>query len=159
MQPPTSAPGRLITVTGIDGAGKSTLAAALHRTLTAAGQHAVLVGKHTVDGPPDPQLSRYLDAVNSVVYRARPDDGHACGDRYWLFALAAWYTLQDELVVKPALAAGATVLLDNTPHKILARYTAGATVPPALAQAVFADLSPQGDAQSRLCWSGGVCVS
>src|SRR5687767_13914325 len=61
--------GRLITVTGIDGAGKSTLAARLHQALNDARHPAILVGKHSTDVPMDPGLSAYVDRLNELVYR------------------------------------------------------------------------------------------
>ncbi|WP_380084675.1 nucleoside/nucleotide kinase family protein [Dactylosporangium siamense] len=134
--------GRLIAVTGIDGAGKSTLAAALQQACTVAGLPVILVGKRTVNVQGSPELSRYLDAVNAVVYRRDASVGQASGDHYWLLALAAWYTLQDQLVVRPALQAGTHVILDNTHHKILARYAVNPDVPTGLAQQVFAHLTP-----------------
>lgn len=138
---PSATPGRLITVVGIDGAGKSTLAAALCDTLNSAGQHTILVGKRTVTVDSDDDLSQYLDAVNAVVYRRKASVGAACGDRYWLFALAAWYSLQDRLVIQPALRAGTHVILDNAYHKILARYAVHPEVPTELAHQVFAHLT------------------
>ncbi len=93
--------GKLITVAGIDGAGKSTLAAALHGALKGAGHYAVLIGKHTTEVPADAALSAYLDSLNAIVYRRDQAVGAACGDHYWLFALAAWYSLQDRLVIRP----------------------------------------------------------
>jgi len=134
--------GKLITVAGIDGAGKSTLAAALHGALKDAGHDAVLIGKHTTEVPADAALSAYLDSLNAVVYRRDQAVGAACGDHYWLFALAAWYTLQDRLVIQPALQAGTHVILDNAHHKITARYAANSGVPAGLAPQVFAHLTP-----------------
>lgn len=152
-------PGKLIAVTGIDGAGKSTLAASLHEAYQDAGHDTILIGKRTVDVPSNAKLSQYLDAVNAVVYRRDPRVGQASGDRYWLFALAAWYTLQDQLVIRPALRSGVHVILDNTYHKILARYFVNPDVPTDLARQVFADLTepdvvvflhlPAGDALRR----------
>ncbi|WP_326549980.1 dTMP kinase [Micromonospora sp. NBC_01813] len=133
--------GKLIAVTGIDGAGKSTLAASLHEAYKDAGHEALLIGKRTVDVPSSRSLSQYLDAVNAVVYRRDASVGQASGDRYWLFALAAWYTLQDQLVIRPALQTGVNVILDNTYHKILARYSVNPEVPTDLARQVFADLT------------------
>jgi dTMP kinase len=133
--------GRLIALTGIDGAGKSTLAAALHTALNRAGHDAILVGKHTTDVASSPELSRYLDAVNTVVYRRDARAGRACGDHYWLLALASWYTLQDQFVVRPALQAGTHVILDSAHHKILARYLAASTVPASLARDAFAHIT------------------
>lgn len=132
---------RLIAVAGIDGAGKSTLAESLHQALTGVGHEAILVDKHTTEAPGDADLSEYLDAVNAVVYRRKATVGPAAGEHYWLFALAAWYSLQEHLVIQPALRAGTHVVLDNSHHKILARYAASDEVPTQLARQVFAHLT------------------
>ncbi|MGW4411371.1 dTMP kinase [Nonomuraea sp. NPDC004702] len=137
----TGAPGKLITVTGIDGAGKSTLAAALHAALKDANKNAILVGKHTTEVPMSAELSAYVDSVNTVVYRRDPTVGAACGNHYWLCALAAWYALQDRLIIRPALRAGVHVILDNAHHKILARYAVCPDVPTDLARQLFAHLT------------------
>ncbi|MGW7433256.1 dTMP kinase [Streptomyces sp. NPDC054861] len=134
-------PGLLVTVTGIDGAGKSTLAARLHQGLNDAGHNAILVGKHSTDVPMDEEVSAYVDRLNALVYRRDARVAQACGDHYWLLALAAWYTLQDALVIQPALAAGTHVILDNAHHKILARYAVNPGVSTPLAEQVFAHLT------------------
>ncbi|MFD8550184.1 dTMP kinase [Streptomyces fradiae] len=136
----TPNPGRLITFVGGDGAGKSTLATRLHQALTDAGHEAILVGKHTT-GVPDPELAAYLDRLNELVYRRDARVAQVCGDHYWLLALASWYTLQDRLVIRPALAAGTHVVLDNAHHKILARYAVSPEVPARLTEQVFAHLT------------------
>jgi dTMP kinase len=133
--------GTLIAVAGIDGAGKSTLAASLHAALNAAGQSAILVGKHTTEVSGSAELSEYVDRVNAVVYRRKASVCAVSGDHYWLFALAAWYSLQDRLIIQPALRAGTHVILDNAHHKILARYAVNPEVPTDLARQVFAHLT------------------
>ncbi|MEU3616926.1 thymidylate kinase [Streptomyces sp. NPDC006872] len=138
---PAPAPGREITVTGIDGAGKSTLATRLHHALNDAGHQAILVGKHSTEVPMDAELSAYVDRLNALVYRRDARLAQACGDHYWLLALASWYTLQDRLVIRPALAAGTHVILDNAHHKILARYAVNPAVSTRLAEQVFAHLT------------------
>jgi thymidylate kinase len=137
----TPGTGKLIAVAGIDGAGKSTLAASLHAALNAAGKDAILVGKHTTVVPVSADLSEYLDRVNAVVYRRKTTVCAASGDHYWLFALAAWYTLQDRHIIQPALRAGTHVVLDNAHHKILARYAVNSEVPTGVACQVFAHLT------------------
>ncbi|MFB6984446.1 dTMP kinase [Streptomyces sp. NPDC056304] len=139
--PTTPTPGRLITFVGGDGAGKSTLASRLCQALNDTGQKAILVGKHSTDVPRDPELSAYLDRLNELVYRRDARVGKACGDHYWLLALASWYTLQDQLVIRPALATGTHVILDNAHHKILARYAVNHEVPSSLAEQVFTHLT------------------
>jgi thymidylate kinase len=133
--------GKLITVAGIDGAGKSTLAASLHAAVNASGQEAILVGKHTTKVPMSADLSEYVDSVNAVIYRRKISVCAASGEHYWLFALAAWYSLQDRLIIQPALRAGTHVILDNAHHKILARYAVNPEVPTDLARHVFAHLT------------------
>ncbi|MFH8894579.1 dTMP kinase [Streptomyces sp. NPDC017949] len=133
--------GREITVTGIDGAGKSTLAARLHEALNEAGHPTILIGKHSTTVPMDEELSAYVDRLNALVYRRDARVAQACGDHYWLLALAAWYTLQDRLVIRPALAAGTHVILDNAHHKILARYAVNPDISPLLAEQVFGHLT------------------
>ncbi|MFE7043434.1 dTMP kinase [Streptomyces atratus] len=139
--PTTPAPGRLITFVGGDGAGKSTLAARLYQALNDTGHKAILVGKHSTDVPRDLELSAYLDRLNELVYRRDARVAKACGDHYWLLTLASWYTLQDQLVIRPALATGTHVVLDNAHHKILARYAVNREVPSSLAEQVFAHLT------------------
>ncbi|WP_326733981.1 dTMP kinase [Streptomyces sp. NBC_01022] len=139
--PNTTAAGKLITFVGGDGAGKSTLAARLHQVLNDAGHSAVLIGKHSAEVPQDPELSAYLDRLNELVYRRDARVAQACGDHYWLLALASWYTLQDRLVIQPALAAGTHVVLDNSHHKILARYAVNPEVSSRLCEQVFAHLT------------------
>lgn len=136
-----AARGREITVVGIDGAGKSTLAIRLHQALNDAGHDTLLIGKHSTDVPMDDELSAYVDRLNALVYRRDPRVAQACGDHYWLLALAAWYTLQDTLVIQPALAAGTHVILDNAHHKILARYAINPDISTSLAEQVFAHLT------------------
>jgi thymidylate kinase len=138
----TAGNGTLITVTGIDGAGKSTLAVSLHAALNDCGHDAILVGKQTTQVSGNAVLSEYTRHLNAVIYRREEGVGAACGDYYWLFALAAWYSLQDQLIIQPALQAGIHVILDNSHHKILARYATRSAVPADLARQVFAHLSP-----------------
>ncbi|MEW1699093.1 dTMP kinase [Streptomyces sp. NPDC093249] len=138
---PPPAPGRLITFVGGDGAGKSTLAARLHQALAGAGHRTVLVSKHTTDVPADPELSAYLSRLNELVYRRDARVARECGEHYWLLALAAWYSLQDRHVIRPALASGTHVVLDNAHHKIVARYAVSPTVPAGLAEQVFSHLA------------------
>ncbi|GIH24624.1 hypothetical protein Aph01nite_29340 [Acrocarpospora phusangensis] len=139
--PTTPEPGKVISFVGGDGAGKSTLATRLRQALNDAGHKAILVSKHSADVPRDPELSAYLDRLNELVYRRDARVAKACGDHYWLLALASWYTLQDRLVVRPAVAAGTYVVLDNAHHKILARYAVNPEVPTRLAEQVFAHLT------------------
>ena len=134
--------GHLVALEGIDGAGKSTLASSLVKTLNDNGLPSVLVDKHTTSVPGSEDLSEYLDQVNAVIYRRKPSVGPACGDHYWLFALAAWYALLDRLLIRPALGRGEVVVMDNAYSKIVARYAASGEIPNELVEGVFGHLRP-----------------
>lgn len=130
--------GRLIYLDGIDGAGKSTVADALRQRCDPATLLSVSKSSFSTD---DPDLAAYLHSVNKIVYQRPAHVGARCGDRYWLLALAAWHELLDELVLRPALASGFTVLVDNSPLKTIARYLVSGAVPAALVRDVFEGLS------------------
>lgn len=130
--------GQLVYLDGIDGAGKTTVARALRERC--APDRLLTVSKSQFNTG-DADLDAYLRSVNTTVYQRPAHVGARCGDRYWLFALAAWYELLDELVLRPALAAGHLVLMDNPPAKTIARYLVSGTVEPGLVQAAFAGLT------------------
>ena len=48
--------------------------------------------KHTTEIPMSVDLSEYAGSLNAFVYLRKANASAACGDYYWLFALAAWYS-------------------------------------------------------------------
>ncbi len=70
--------GREIAVVGIDGTGKSTLAARLYQALNKAGHEAILVDKHSTEVPMDRELATYVDRLNALVYRRDARVAQAC---------------------------------------------------------------------------------
>jgi dTMP kinase len=93
--------GRLITIEGIDGAGKSTLAEALLATLRARGVDAVMLREP--GGVPTAERIRSLVKDPDAVIGARAEA--------LLYAAARAQLVSERL--EPALAAGETVLLDR----------------------------------------------
>jgi dTMP kinase len=93
--------GRLITIEGIDGAGKSTLAEALLATLRARGVDAVMLREP--GGVPTAERIRALVKDPGAVIGARAEA--------LLYAAARAQLVSERL--EPALAAGETVLLDR----------------------------------------------
>lgn len=131
-------PGKLIVVEGIDGAGKSTLLANLEATV---GAEVLLrrVTKSTVAGAL-PSLTGHLTRLNDLLYKREDGVGALLGERYWLFAMASWYTALYEQVIQPSLADGVHVLLDNSPYKLVARMLVGSDVDADLLRACYAGL-------------------
>ncbi len=99
MNDTPNAPGRLIVVEGIDGAGKSTQVRRLAEALTAAGRK-VVTSREPTDGP----WGRKLRASAESTRMSLADELHAfIEDRKQHVAE----------VIRPALVAGSVVLLDR----------------------------------------------
>jgi dTMP kinase len=105
--------GRLITIEGLDGAGKSTLAAALADRLAASGAEVVLLRE-----PGGVELSERLRALVK-------DPALAVGARAEALIYAAARAQLVEERVQPLLGAGTTVLLDRFVDSSLAYQGAG----------------------------------
>jgi dTMP kinase len=105
--------GRLITIEGIDGAGKSTLAAGLADTLAGRGIEVTLLR--------EPGGVRTAERIRELVH----DPGATIGPRAEaLLYAAARAQLVDE-ALQPLLAAGRLVLLDRFVDSSLAYQGAG----------------------------------
>jgi dTMP kinase len=105
--------GRLITIEGIDGAGKTTLARALHTALRARGIGAELLR--------EPGGVRAAEQVRELV----KDPALTIGDRAeaLLYAAARAQLVEEALI--PLLGAGTVVLLDRFVDSSLAYQGAG----------------------------------
>jgi dTMP kinase len=105
--------GVLITIEGIDGAGKSTLAAALQRELAAEGRPVVLL--RDPGGPKASERMRALVKDPSLVLVPRAE--------VLLYAAARSQLVQES--IEPALARGEIVIVDRFVDSSLAYQGAG----------------------------------
>jgi dTMP kinase len=105
--------GRLITIEGIDGAGKSTLAAALVYALSQRGMTAALLR--------EPGGVRTAERIRELV----ADPAAMIGDRTEALLYAAARAQLVEEALEPLLAAGRLVLLDRFVDSSLAYQGAG----------------------------------
>jgi thymidylate kinase len=131
--------GQFLCFEGIDGAGKSTMAAGLVERLRTAGVDAVLVHK-TVAPNDDPFARRQFAQLKAALWDYPKDaDIAALGNRHWLHLLAAWYAALDACVVQRHLAAGRWVVSDGWFYKYLLRFA----------------LKPEiGEGQAAICFEG-----
>jgi dTMP kinase len=105
--------GRLITIEGIDGAGKTTLAEQLHRELQARGVDVMLLRE-----PGGVELSERIRALVTDAALAVADRAEAL-----LYAAARSQLVQER--VRPALDSGRWVLLDRFVDSSLAYQGGG----------------------------------
>jgi dTMP kinase len=108
-----NARGRLITIEGVDGAGKTTLAAGLERALADAGVQARLLR--------EPGGVQAAEAVRALV----KDPALTVGPRTEALLYAAARAQLVEEALEPMLAAGEWVLLDRFVDSSLAYQGAG----------------------------------
>jgi thymidylate kinase len=115
--------GKFVVVTGIDGAGKSTISRELVKALNEAGLNAMLLpSRHALSVGDLPFINRHLERLQAVIWESDGDDRQDLfGHRHYLLLLAAWYEALDRLILRPELGAERTVVCDGWTHKLLAR--------------------------------------
>lgn len=127
--------GRFITLEGIEGAGKSTVARALHAELTRRG-HAVLLTR-------EPGGTPLAESLRELLLRRGGERMTPTAETLLMFAARAVHL---ENAIRPALAAGRWVICDRFTDASYAYQGAGRGVTPTLldrlAEAVHADLWP-----------------
>ena len=126
---------RFITLEGIEGAGKSTVARALHAELTRRG-HAVLLTR-------EPGGTPLAESLRELLLRRGGERMTPTAETLLMFAARAVHL---ENAIRPALAAGRWVICDRFTDASYAYQGAGRGVTPTLldrlAEAVHADLWP-----------------
>jgi thymidylate kinase len=156
--------GWFVAVEGIDGSGKSTVAAQLVGELVTGGRRAVLVDRRTAPGLAGGYPGEHLAGLARLIWDY-PSDARTSelGFCHWSRLLAAWFHAVSEVVVRPALAGGAIVIADSWWHKFAARFALtvglrraravfdGAAVPD---QVLWLDVPPQVCAQRRTVLRG-----
>lgn len=111
-----------ISLEGIDGAGKTTLCGTLARLLEKRGVPVLLFYKKQVPDDLDPYVKKHLATLARLIWSEadyRPI--HLLGDDHWVRLIASYYAAVSDAIIRPALAAGNTVIADNWYYKFFAR--------------------------------------
>lgn len=110
-----------VCLEGIDGAGKTTLAAKLARQLTAAGRDVVIVRKGALNSD-HPEFAARLSAIGRGHWRAALDEQTiALGELAWILYNASFYAALDSALITPALQRGQWVVIDGWFYKFALR--------------------------------------
>jgi len=115
--------GKLVTIEGIDGAGKTSVGGALASKLREVGVDAVFVSR--LSEPSNTVAATRLRALSHLLWEYPPDvDVRALGDRHLILLMASWFALFDAAVVRSALPQHRVVITDQSPNKYIARFHA-----------------------------------
>ncbi len=132
--------GRFICFEGLDGSGKSSAAALTAGRLAAAGEDVRFLRRKDPDAG-DPALRGRLELLADLIWSYGETPIERFGDEHALFNVASWFSAIDRVRVRPLLAAGVSVVIDNWYFKFLARMQLKPALDPQLADLVFAHLS------------------
>lgn len=132
--------GFFVCFEGLDGAGKTTIARAVVSMLTARGTSAKLVERKDPEcGPVN--LTRRMQLLKELIWEYGDVPISELGDYHALYNMASWFSAMDFCKIKPLLAAGFIVVVDNWYFKFLSRFTLKQTMNEEHLRACFAHLS------------------
>jgi len=132
--------GTLICFEGLDGAGKTTIARSVVAALTAEGVQAALVERKDPDCG-SRELTRRMELLRALIWEYGDVPIGELGDYHALYNMASWFSAIDYRKVRPLLAAGVTVVVDNWYFKFLSRFTLKKTMDTGHLRACFAHLT------------------
>lgn len=114
--------GTFISLEGIDGAGKTTIAHQVVHHLAAHGLPAVLAEKNSGDFA-DPYVHTHSTVLSHLIWETAPDSPlYMLGDDHWFHLIAGWFALLDHCRISPLLREGKVVISDGWYFKYLARF-------------------------------------
>lgn len=113
--------GLFVSIEGIDGAGKSTIADALADTATISGREIHVVRKNSPCG--DGYIAAHAQGLKNILWGEQSEQQRrAISDMHWLWLASSWFALVEQVEIEPRLRAGCVVVTDSWFYKILARF-------------------------------------
>ena len=113
--------GALICFEGLDGSGKTTCARSVAAALAAGGVDAKLVERKDPDCGTY-ELTQRMKLLKTLIWEYGDVPISELGDYHALYNMASWFSAIDFRKIRPLLAAGVTVVMDNWYFKILSRF-------------------------------------
>jgi thymidylate kinase len=132
--------GSLVCLEGIDGAGKTTVAAALGELLRTQGIPVAVLNKNDCQFSSS-YVDRHMTTLRDLIWGHPADDPYLeLGDMHWVHLQAAWYLAMARCAVAPLLETGTLVLTDTWTHKFLAKLAMRPTVDRTYVRSLFVGL-------------------
>lgn len=113
--------GSLICFEGLDGSGKTTSARSVAATLAASGVSAKLVERKDPDCSAA-ELTERMKLLKTLIWEYGDVPISELGDYHALYNMASWFSAIDFRKIRPLIAAGFTVIMDNWYFKFLSRF-------------------------------------
>jgi thymidylate kinase len=114
-----------ISLEGIDGAGKTTLAGEFTKVLRQAGRRVTFLRKANPPTVADPHADRRLRELATQLYVTWKEvpSFSSFGDLHCILANASYYALLDTCIITPVLRRGEIVIVDGWFYKLLVRVS------------------------------------
>jgi len=116
------AEGFLVCFEGLDGAGKTTIARAVTTKLAAAGLAVELVERKNPECRSD-ELTERMKLLKRLIWEYGDVPIADLGDYHALYNMASWFSALDFRKIRPLLAAGVIVIVDNWYFKFFSRFS------------------------------------
>lgn len=112
-----------VALAGPDGSGKTTTLNMLRKVSRDHDEPILFLEKKAILGNTG-YASAHLATLRDLIWD-HPKDApvHLLGEMHWMHLQAAWFHAVSHYVIRPALAAGTTVITDGWHHKFLARVS------------------------------------
>ncbi|WP_034293879.1 hypothetical protein [Herbaspirillum sp. RV1423] len=127
---------------GIDGVGKSSVASLVQEELNSRYQTDVFYWDKKDTSYKDNFATEQMTTIKQALWDYRKNaDISVMGDTHWLFLLASWFHAIDDILIRPAMRAKRSILMDSWHYKFSARYRLKKHFPPSLIDSAFGSLS------------------
>jgi dTMP kinase len=113
--------GALICFEGLDGSGKTTCARSVAAALAVSGVAAQFVERKDPDCGTD-ELTQRMKLLRTLIWEYGNAPISELGDYHALYNMASWFSAVDFRKVRPLMAAGVIVIMDNWYFKFLSRF-------------------------------------
>jgi len=133
-------PGFLACFEGLDGAGKTTVARTVVSMLADRGASSRLVERKDPECGPA-ELTRRMQLLRELIWEYGDAPINELGNYHALYNMASWFSAIDLCKIKPLLAAGLIVVVDNWYFKFLSRFILKRTMHENHLKACFAHLT------------------
>lgn len=113
--------GRFISIEGIDGAGKSTIAKLVTDKIVEQGHRAVLLDKNFV--PTDDIFSDRVKNLRDVLWsNVSPSEITKLPTKHLIYLTGAWFSLLEAIVLESENLKNHIIVADGWKYKLLARF-------------------------------------